>query len=142
MEQISFFDNSNRPLPKKALPVVLSASRMTDMPKFYPRELIKEVNKRLAKGIDVHTLVLWSKHPDALISSPLKEFILNLKSKNIPIYFQCTITGMGGTLLEPQAPYYLKALNDLKSVIDIIGDPNRIRLRIDPLIKIIDKKKQ
>lgn len=31
--------------------IILSASRMTDMPKFYPEILIEEVNKRMERSL-------------------------------------------------------------------------------------------
>lgn len=137
MEQLSFFENyPNNKTAKSKLPIILSASRMTDMPKFYPNELIEEVNKRIAKNINIHTLVLWSKHPSALLNPILKDYLQYLMDKNIQIYFQCTITGMGGTLFEPNSPHTTKALNDLNSVIELIGTPRRVRMRIDPLIKV------
>ena len=96
MEQINFFGENKRINSKS---IVLSASRMTDMPKFYPNELIEEVEKRLNKGIDIHTLVLWSKHPKSLISGSLYTYLLELKKRNIQLYYQCTITGMGGRVI-------------------------------------------
>ena len=46
---------------KTTLGTILSASCMTDMPTYYPNELIEEVEKRQAKGLMIHTLVLWTK---------------------------------------------------------------------------------
>lgn len=54
--------------------IVLSASRMTDMPKFYPNELIEEVEKRRSKGQLIHTLVMWTKHPKSLLVDPIIRF--------------------------------------------------------------------
>jgi tryptophanyl-tRNA synthetase len=34
--------------------VILSASRMTDMPKYYPIDLIKAVVEKKAKGLDIN----------------------------------------------------------------------------------------
>lgn len=49
MQQISTFNdvpvsNTNS--------VILSASRMTDMPKYYPNEIINQVKNRLNKGVE------------------------------------------------------------------------------------------
>lgn len=147
MEQINFF-NENKTIGGKS--IVLSASRMTDMPKFYPNELIEEVEKRIAKGIDIHTLVLWSKHPKALISGKLHEYLVELKRRNIQLYYQCTITGMGGRkigvcqedkafLLEPNVPKPYEAMHDLEKVIELLGDPLRVKLRIDPIVRLKNK---
>lgn len=136
---------------RKKLPVILSASRMTDMPKYYPNDLINEVESRLKKGIDIHTLVLWTKHPDSLLTNLMSEFLGKLVNLRIQIYLQCTITGMGqkviGTtkdgkplIMEPNASHPEKALTALKDIINHIGSPLRIRVRIDPLIRIVDDK--
>lgn len=147
MEQINFFGENKR---INSNSIVLSASRMTDMPKFYPNELIEEVEKRLNKGIDIHTLALWSKHPKSLISGRLYTYLLELKKRNIQLYYQCTITGMGGRkigkcneresfILEPNVPKSYEAINDLREVIGLLGNPLRVKLRIDPIIRIKNK---
>lgn len=121
----------------KQLPLVLSASRMTDMPKYYPDELIREVEKRIHKGIDIHTLVVWTKHPDSVLAIKLRGFLEDLIKQDIQIYVQCTITGMGGTKgLEPNAPNTSKALSDLEKIVELVGSPQRLRLRVDPLVRI------
>lgn len=123
-------------LQKEKEQIILSASRMTDMPKFYPEILIEEVNKRMDKNI--HTLVLWTKHPKSLLVNPLFDFLMDLKSKGIQLYIQLTITGMGGTFIEPNAPMLEDSILVLPKVIELVGKPERIRLRIDPIVKIED----
>lgn len=146
MEQLNIFGD-NEKIKSKTKCVILSASRMTDMPKFYYKELIQEVEGRLNKGIDVHTLVLWSKHPKSLLSGELNEYLRKLKSKKIQLYYQCTITGMGKRIiginkdgsnfvLEPGVPKPYEAIHDLKDVIDLLGSPLRVKLRIDPIVRI------
>ncbi len=56
--------------------------------------------------------------------------------KNIQIYFQYTITKMGVTFFEPNSPHPNNALNDLNSVIKLIGTPRRVKMRIAPLTKV------
>lgn len=129
--------------------VILSASRMTDMPKYYPEDLIEEVEKRFNKDIYIHTLVLWTKHPNSLLTNPLHDYLLELKKRGIQLYIQLTITGFGGVpfghaknnkplLLEPNAPKYEDSLLLLTQLIDLVGKPERIRLRIDPIVRVID----
>ncbi|MCX8075363.1 MAG: DUF1848 domain-containing protein [Clostridia bacterium] len=144
MQQISIFNDI--PVSNNKF-FVLSASRMTDMPKYYPDEIINQVKNRLNKGVEIHTLVLWTKHPNALLERNLSYFIQELKGLDIQVYLQCTITGMGGTIIgrdrngspfaiEPNAPKPSEALKSLESVVVLLGNPLRIRLRIDPLIRI------
>jgi hypothetical protein len=65
--------------------VVLSASRMTDMPKYYPLDLIREIDKRKEKGRKIHTLVLWTKHPGALLTNPLHRYLEQLKKEGVQL---------------------------------------------------------
>ena len=134
------------PMERRA---VLSASRMTDMPKYYPLDLIRETEKRKEKGTKIHTLVLWTKHPGALLKNPLNSYLGQLKRKGVQLYIQLSITGMGqrmvgekpdGTplILEPKAPTTEEALNSLPEVIRLVEKPERIRLRIDPIVRIKD----
>ncbi|SCJ84785.1 DUF1848 family protein [uncultured Clostridium sp.] len=149
MEQLSIFKENKKINRKKS--IILSASRMTDMPKFYPNDLISEVQKRIDKNIDIHTLVLWSKHPSALLVNPLNDYLSLLIKSGVQLYFQCTITGMGkvtlnsngnskGFVIEPAVPRPIDAIRDLEKVISLIGDPLRIKLRIDPIIKLVNVK--
>lgn len=128
---------------KKNDSVVLSASRMTDMPKYYPDVLMKEVMTRIEKGVDVHTVVFWTKHPDAILKSTMTEFINNLFSLGIQCYLHCTITGMSGRIvgsdglyMEPNAPKASDALAVLPEIVELFRNPMRVMLRIDPLVKI------
>lgn len=129
--------------------VVLSASRMTDMPKFYPAELMAEVDARLQRGLRVHTLVLWTKHPRSLLADPLYSYLLRLKAQGVQLYGQLTITGLGGRAIgvkkggvpwyiEPNAPRMEDSLAALPDVIELLSKPERLRVRIDPLIRVAD----
>lgn len=148
---MSLFDGKPMEIPVESSKVVLSASRMTDMPKYYPRELIEEVNQRLSKGMQIHTLVLWTKHPGSLFIDPLYEYLLELKQKNIQLYLQLTITGIGGLkvgiksngrplILEPNAPLFQDSLNLLPQIVQLLELPERIKLRIDPIVRIMDSR--
>lgn len=118
---------------------------MTDMPKFYPRELINEVQSRIDKGVQVHTLVLWTKHPGSLLEEPLRSFLEKIRTNGIQIYLQLTITGMGGrkmgfdkdgkeVMMEPHVPDFEDSLNTIPDLITLLGDPRRIRIRVDPIV--------
>jgi hypothetical protein len=124
---------------------------MTDLPAFYPNELIHEVQRRLAKNVKIHTLVLWTKHPASLFKEPLHSFLLALKKQHIQLYVQLTITGMGKeivgyntnnhpVILEPNVPDTREALQMLPMVISLTENPERIKLRVDPIVRIKDFK--
>lgn len=129
--------------------IVLSASRMTDMPKFYPKELLQAVQDRIDKGQHIHTLVLWTKHPSCLLKEPLHSGLQKIKEKGIQLYLQLTITGMGGLnmgidkegnpiVMEPNAARWETSVSILPDVIKLLGSPLRIRLRIDPIFRFQD----
>ena len=133
----------------KTIGTILSASCMTDMPTYYPNELIEEVEKRRTKGLSIHTLVLWTKNPSSLLKSPLNDYLKEVRGKGIQLYLQLTITGMGqlpmGTdvngkpiIIEPHAPKWEDAVAVLPDVIDLLGNPLRVRLRIDPILRFKD----
>lgn len=137
-------------LPENPKGVVFSASRMTDLPKFYPDELMAAVDARLQRGARLHTLVLWTKHPQSLLKEPLYTYLLGLKARGIQLYLQLTITGFGGRAVgvkagglpwwpEPNAPTTEDALASIPGVIDLLGNPARVRLRVDPLIRAVDQ---
>lgn len=149
VEQLSLFKDDKK-IFSKTNSIIISASRMTDMPKFYPKELINEVKSRMDKGTDIHTLVLWSKHPDSLLENELFNFLNQIRNQGIQLFYQCTITGMGNRvlgknkdgsdfILEPNVPKPYKAFSDLENVIALLGSPLRIRLRIDPIVKLKNK---
>lgn len=131
----------------KSLPIVISASRMTDMPAFYPQEIIKEVEYRKAKGYTIHTIVLWAKHATSIFREPLHNYLKEQQKSGTQIFIQLTVTGLGqkiflkGTqtekvFIEPAVPCLHESLMYLEKMIEMVKNPLRIRLRIDPLIKL------
>ena len=148
---MTLFDGKPLEINKKISKVVLSASRMTDMPKFYPKQIIEEVNKRLQQSMAVHTLALWTKHPKSLLTEPLFSFLVQLREKGIQLSIQLTITGLGGLtigvksngkplVLEPKAPPFQESLSVLPNIITLVGHPARIRLRVNPIVRISDNQ--
>ena len=126
---------------------------MTDMPAWYPGELIAETRRRINRGATVHSLVLWTKHPAAVLREPLCSFLNELKERKIQLFIQLTITGMGGKICgtdasghswkpEPHAPSPESSLNHLPRLISLTSHPDRILLRIDPLLKVKDANGQ
>jgi hypothetical protein len=45
---------------KENFPIVISASRMCDLPRWYPQFLITEIRKRIENGQKIHSLVIWT----------------------------------------------------------------------------------
>lgn len=110
---------------------VISASRRVDMLNFYLDELITKI---YAIGIEnIHTLVIWTKNPINIYNSSKLRKLLD---KIDQIYLLLTITGLGGTGLEPGVPPCERIFEMLPKVIEAIKDPRRIGIRYDPLIDV------
>jgi hypothetical protein len=129
--------------------IIISASRMTDLAAYYPEALIYEVKERIKKGLKIHTLVLWTKHIQSLFCNPLNAFLQELKATDTQIFVHLTVTGLAGVIagndltrkpviLEPNVPSTQVSLNYLPDLIELTGNADRIRLRIDPIVKIKD----
>lgn len=115
---------------------VISASRRVDLVTFYPNytaDSIKEIGFE-----NIHTLVIWTKNPENILSHPgLKKCFEELEQ----IYILLTVTGLGGTPLEPFAPEIEKVFDQLPKIIDFIGSSQRLAIRYDPLIDVVYKGK-
>ena len=125
---------------------VISASRRTDLVAFFPDWLAEAIRaeKAVVQGpsgrfltVDlspesVHTFVLWSKSFENLISNA--NGLQDGLRKYDQLYFHFTITGLGGTQVEREVPSPQAALQQLKPLLALVGCPERISLRFDPVI--------
>jgi hypothetical protein len=114
---------------RKALRQVISASRRTDLVAHYPDQLAR----RLAEiGPDhLHTVVIWTKDPANLLHHRGLHAALEAMAQ---VFLHWTITGLGGSLLEPNVPPPEDQLGLLGEVVAFLGDPRRLHWRYDPLI--------
>lgn len=80
----------------------------------------------------VHTIVLWSKDFSNLLGNAcgLKDVLAAYDQ----LYLHFTITGLGGTPIEPGVPDYRAALAQLPALVALAGDPVRVSVRFDPLL--------
>lgn len=126
--------------------VILSASRMTDLPAYYPQFMIDAIEKRIQLGQKIHSVVIWTKHANALNKEPLKSYLQQLKNKGIQLSIQLTITGMGSKLVgaeaqgklwspEPNVPMLQDSIEQLVNLVQLVDDARRITIRIDPIAK-------
>jgi hypothetical protein len=122
---------------------VISISRRTDIPRFYLKWLFETLQcgevtyehpvagKRTVslRPEDVHTLVFWSKdYGPFLESHKLREYL-----KLYSVYFHFSITGLGGSFLEPLVPGHEITLAQMDELARIWG-PERIEWRFDPIV--------
>ncbi|MCG0277049.1 MAG: DUF1848 domain-containing protein [Thermanaeromonas sp.] len=113
----------------KSKKVVISLSRRTE-PYFFARELTRLLLTRYPPE-RVHTVVVWTKFPQVVLNT-----MRDVLKKYDQVYVHLTITGLGGTPVEPRVPRPEEALSHLPELIDFLGDPRRLRVRPDPLAVI------
>lgn len=122
-------------------PMILSASRRTDIPAFYAHWFFK----RLDKGYSVWTnpfnsqksyisynnvkfIVFWSKNPD-----PLIPYLSILDNRDIGYYIQFTVNDYEKEGLERGVPPLTQRIETFKYLVDRLGK-GRVIWRFDPLI--------
>lgn len=122
-------------------PVIVSASRSTDIPAFYSDWFFD----RLQKGYSAWTnpfnnqklyisyenvkfIVFWSKNPE-----PLLDHLDSLKSKGIGCYIQYTLNDYEADGLEKGVPDLDKRIVTFKTLVDKLGK-GRVIWRFDPLV--------
>ena len=122
-------------------PIIVSASRSTDIPAFYADWFIH----RLKVGYSVWTnpfngvksyvsyqntkfIVFWSKNP-----RPLLEHLDTLKEMGIECYIQYTLNDYDDEMLEKRVPKVSYRIETFKKLVDTLGK-GRVIWRFDPLI--------
>ena len=122
-------------------PIIISASRSTDIPAFYADWFFH----RLKAGYSAWTnpfngvksfvsyekcrfIVFWSKYP-----KPLLEHLDELKERNIGCYIQYTLNDYEKEGLEKGVPPLEERLDTFKRLVDRLGK-GRVIWRFDPLI--------
>ena len=122
-------------------PVIISASRSTDIPAFYAKWFFN----RLAKGYcawynpfnqqkmyisfkNCKVVVFWTKNPE-----PIIPYLPELDKRGIHYYFQVTLNDYVQEGFEPNVPPVAKRIQSFKNLAQMIGKEKMI-WRFDPLI--------
>ena len=109
--------------------IVLSASRRTDLVSCYPEFLIHKLCDYPPE--QVHSLVIWTKNPQNMIApGPLREALERYRQ----LYVHLTVTGLGGTVLEPHIPPWQTVQQMTPALIALARGPERITWRFDPIV--------
>jgi hypothetical protein len=122
-------------------PVIISASRSTDIPAFYAEWLVERLNEGYVKwknpfnGESVNVsfskaraMVFWSKNP-----RPLLKHLSYIDSKIKNYYFQFTLNDYDEEKLEPNVPNVQSRIDTFVELSEKVGK-NKVIWRFDPLI--------
>lgn len=122
-------------------PVIISASRSTDIPAFYAKWFINRLKNGYVKWINpfnqkpqyvsfekTRMVVFWSKNP-----KPLIPFLEELDGKEINYYFQFTVNDYDSNGFEPNVPLLAQRIATFKQLSVKLGK-QRVIWRFDPLI--------
>lgn len=124
------------------LPVIVSASRETDVPAFYPDWLVRRLHDgwcawknpfngevRKVSFSKTRMIVFWSKNP-----KPMLERLDEVESLGFrQYYFQFTLNDYMAEGLEPNVPPAAERIDTFKRLADRIGK-ERVIWRFDPLM--------
>ena len=139
-DEVEVKRDNGRVVSAKA-PIIISASRSTDIPAFYAKWFMNRWRKGYVtwtnpfnKQIDfisfakTRLLVFWSKNP-----APILKYLPELDKSGVNYYFQFTVNDYGDTGLEPHVPSLDKRVETFKALSKMIGK-ERVIWRFDPLI--------
>lgn len=121
-------------LPMK--PLVIDGPRMSDVSEQAESLLLHDfLNERFQEQRSILGVHLWTHSPKRFSGNSLLTSLLqDLHERGIPVALQVTVTGLGGTIIEPGIETMDEAMQHLRFLIrsGLFG-PDRICLRIDPL---------
>lgn len=122
-------------------PLIISASRATDIPAFYTDWFFRRLEKGYVRwrnpfsGQDSYVsfgntrfIVFWSKNP-----APLIPYLPILKERGIGGYIQFTLNDYEGEELEPNVPPVAQRIDTFRRLVDALG-AGAVVWRFDPLI--------
>lgn len=122
-------------------PLIISASRATDIPAFYADWFLNRLEKGYIRwrnpfsGQDSYVsfentrfIVFWSKNP-----APLLPHLSTLKERGIRCYIQYTLNDYVAEGLEPNVPPLLQRIETFRRLVDALGT-GAVVWRFDPLI--------
>lgn len=122
-------------------PVIVSASRSTDIPAFYADWFFHRLDKGYSAWTnpfngkrlyvsyaDTRLIVFWSKNP-----KPLLEHIDKLKTRDINTYVQFTLNDYVEEKLEKGVPVLQERIDTFRKLVDKLGT-GKVIWRFDPLV--------
>lgn len=137
---ISMHDDSGAEVTAQA-PLIISASRATDIPAFYADWFFRRLEKGYVRwrnpfsGQDSYVsfgntrfIVFWSKNP-----APLLPYLPILKERGIGCYIQYTLNDYEAEGLEPNVPPLSQRIETFRRAVEALGR-GAVVWRFDPLV--------
>jgi DNA repair photolyase len=122
-------------------PLIISASRATDIPAFYPAWFMDRLRKGYVRRVNPYNgksefisfsacrvIVFWSKNPKLLIP-----YLSEIDARGINYYFQFTLNDYEIERLEPNVPSLAERIETFQALSERI-EKKRVIWRFDPLI--------
>lgn len=122
-------------------PVIISASRSTDIPAFFAKWFFNRLAKGYCSRINpfnqqkqyisfskCKVIVFWTKNP-----APIIPYLHILDELGFHYYFQFTLNDYDSESLEPNLPSIEKRIETFKKLSNLIG-PERVIWRFDPIL--------
>jgi len=128
--------------------LVISAGRTKDLAGWHPAHLADVLGGRAPARVGprspavtieperVGAVVLWTKQPEALLHSPpLVRLLENLGQRQVLVVLQLSVTGLGGSPLEPGIPDPFAVAGTLEAILGrgLLAGPDCVKLRWDPV---------
>jgi hypothetical protein len=109
---------------------IISASRRTDLPGWHADWLAARLR---GMRTPVHSVFFWTRFPAAFVRpGPLRDALRAVENP----FVHLTMTGLGGSPLEPRVPSTEEVLGTLPALIaELRGQPERLLWRCDPLLR-------
>ncbi len=122
-------------------PVIISASRATDIPAFYPDWFIRRIRAGYVRWVNpfngnaqyvsfskARLIVFWTKNP-----TPVMPFLDEIESRGLNYFFHITLNDYEMENYEPFLPSLEKRVESFISLSERIG-PQKVHWRFDPLL--------
>lgn len=122
-------------------PVVISASRSTDIPAFFPKWFFNRLERGYCAWVNpfnqqkqyvsfknCKAIVFWTKNP-----APIMPYLHILDEKGIHYYFQFTLNDYVSEGLEPNTPDLKSRIETFHELSNLIGR-DRVIWRFDPIV--------
>lgn len=97
-----------------------------------PQPYTGEIRLVSLKPGDVHTVVLWSKDYSPLLAD--EGGLRQALARYDQVFCHLTVTGLGGTLLEPNIRPWRQVMEQLPELIEFARHPQRVTVRFDPIL--------